>query len=46
MRTICFYFQVHQPFRLANYRFFDILVLHDGGVVVVSHFCSPIVVFL
>jgi len=24
MRTICFYFQVHQPFRLKNYRFFDI----------------------
>lgn len=24
MRSICFYFQVHQPFRLTNYRFFDI----------------------
>ena len=24
MRTICFYFQVHQPFRLRNYKFFDI----------------------
>jgi alpha-amylase len=24
MRNICFYFQVHQPFRLRNYRFFDI----------------------
>ncbi len=24
MRTICFYFQVHQPFRLKKYRFFDI----------------------
>lgn len=24
MRTICFYFQVHQPFRLKQYRFFDI----------------------
>ena len=24
MRTICFYFQVHQPNRLRNYRFFDI----------------------
>jgi alpha-amylase len=23
-RTICFYFQVHQPFRLRHYRFFDI----------------------
>ncbi|MDR1169931.1 MAG: glycoside hydrolase family 57 protein [Prevotellaceae bacterium] len=23
-RTICFYFQVHQPFRLKRYRFFDI----------------------
>ncbi len=28
MRTICFYFQVHQPFRLANYRFFDIGTNH------------------
>jgi len=24
MRTICFYFQVHQPLRLRTYRFFDI----------------------
>jgi len=24
MRSICFYFQVHQPFRLRNYRFFEI----------------------
>lgn len=24
MRTICFYFQVHQPFRLKRYRFFEI----------------------
>ena len=24
MRTICLYFQVHQPFRLRRYRFFDI----------------------
>lgn len=24
MRSICFYFQVHQPFRLKTYRFFDI----------------------
>jgi alpha-amylase len=24
MRTICLYFQVHQPFRLRQYRFFDI----------------------
>lgn len=24
MKSICFYFQVHQPFRLRNYRFFDI----------------------
>lgn len=24
MRTICFYFQVHQPFRIKPYRFFDI----------------------
>lgn len=23
-KTICFYFQVHQPFRLRRYRFFDI----------------------
>jgi len=24
MRAICFYFQVHQPFRLRRYRFFEI----------------------
>lgn len=24
MKKICFYFQVHQPFRLKDYRFFDI----------------------
>ncbi len=24
MRSICFYFQVHQPFRLKTYRFFEI----------------------
>lgn len=24
MRSICFYFQVHQPYRLRQYRFFDI----------------------
>ena len=24
MRTICLYFQVHQPFRFRRYRFFDI----------------------
>ena len=24
MRSICFYFQVHQPFRLKRYKFFDI----------------------
>lgn len=24
MKNICFYFQVHQPFRLKRYRFFDI----------------------
>ena len=29
MKSICFYFQVHQPFRLKNYRFFDIGVHHD-----------------
>lgn len=29
MRTICFYFQVHQPFRLKPYRFFDIGSDHD-----------------
>lgn len=29
MRTICFYFQVHQPYRLRKYRFFDIGQNHD-----------------
>ena len=29
MRSICFYFQVHQPYRLRNYRFFDIAENHD-----------------
>ncbi len=29
MRSICFYFQVHQPFRLKTYRFFDIGKNHD-----------------
>ena len=24
MRSICLYFQVHQPFRLRTYRFFNI----------------------
>lgn len=24
MKTICFYFQIHQPYRLKRYRFFDI----------------------
>ena len=24
MRTICLYFQIHQPFRFRRYRFFDI----------------------
>ena len=24
MRAICFYFQIHQPFRYRRYRFFDI----------------------
>ena len=24
MKSICFYFQIHQPFRLIRYRFFDI----------------------
>ena len=28
MRAICFYFQVHQPFRLRRYRFFDINTSH------------------
>jgi len=29
MKTICFYFQVHQPFRLRRYRFFDIGENHN-----------------
>ncbi len=29
MRSICFYFQVHQPLRLRTYRFFDIGVYHN-----------------
>ncbi len=29
MKTICFYFQVHQPFRLRRYRFFDIGQHHN-----------------
>jgi len=29
MKTICFYFQVHQPFRLRRYRFFDIGEHHN-----------------
>jgi len=29
MKHICLYFQVHQPFRLRIYRFFDIGVSHD-----------------
>lgn len=29
MKTICFYFQVHQPFRLKNYRFFEIGQDHE-----------------
>jgi alpha-amylase len=29
MRNICFYFQVHQPFRLRKYHFFDIGKHHD-----------------
>lgn len=29
MKTICFYFQVHQPFRLRKYRFFDIGKSHN-----------------
>ncbi|MFN8133992.1 MAG: alpha-amylase, partial [Bacteroidales bacterium] len=24
MRSVCLYFQIHQPFRLRTYRFFDI----------------------
>ena len=29
MKRICFYFQVHQPFRLKNYRYFDIGNHHE-----------------
>ena len=29
MKSICFYFQVHQPYRLRNYRFFDIGDKHN-----------------
>lgn len=29
MRSICFYFQVHQPFRLKNYKFFQIGSDHE-----------------
>ena len=29
MKSICFYFQVHQPFRLRTYRFFDIGKSHN-----------------
>ncbi len=29
MKSICFYFQVHQPFRLRQYRFFDIGEKHN-----------------
>lgn len=29
MKNICFYFQVHQPFRLRKYHFFDIGRQHD-----------------
>jgi len=29
MRSICLYFQVHQPFRLRTYRFFDIGANHQ-----------------
>ena len=29
MKKICFYFQVHQPYRLRTYRFFDIGKKHD-----------------
>ncbi len=28
-KTLCFYFQVHQPYRLRQYRFFDIGKNHD-----------------
>ncbi len=29
MKSICFYFQIHQPFQLKTYRFFDIGHKHD-----------------
>lgn len=29
MKSLCFYFQVHQPFRLRKYRFFDIGTNHN-----------------
>ncbi len=29
MKSVCLYFQVHQPFRLKTYRFFDIGKTHD-----------------
>lgn len=29
MKTICFYFQVHQPLRLKKYRFFDLGIDHN-----------------
>jgi alpha-amylase len=29
MKSVCFYFQVHQPFRLRTYRFFDIGHQHE-----------------
>jgi alpha-amylase len=29
MKSVCLYFQVHQPFRLRTYRFFDIGKTHD-----------------
>ncbi|NTV83349.1 MAG: polysaccharide deacetylase family protein [Bacteroidales bacterium] len=29
MRSICFYFQIHQPMRLRTYRFFDIGANHN-----------------
>jgi len=29
MKSICLYFQIHQPFRLRTYRFFDIGENHD-----------------
>jgi alpha-amylase len=29
MKSVCLYFQIHQPFRLRTYRFFDIGKSHD-----------------